>query len=170
MLRPKHKTILVREYKLKDKSKIEILAKKVFNGLMDSYWAVRYLDKCDKAFIAQINGRIVGVVELGIKRLKSGLHGQIGYIFVDPDYRNIGVGSKLMDKSLEFFSSKNVIHAWALTDKDNFATRGLFKKFGFREYHNPKELRTFLAKSDIFRLLKWMVYWVGDVILYKPLE
>ena len=170
MLESKHRSLIIREFRTEDKPEVELVAKKVFNGSMDSYWSVRYLDKCDKAFVAQLNGKIVGVVELGIKKLKSGLHGQIGYIFVDPNYRRIGVGSKLLEKSLEYMVSKGVEHVWALTDKDNLATRALFKKFGFTEYSSPKDLRKFLPKSDIFRLMRWMIYWVGDVILHKQIH
>lgn len=166
----KSKSITVREYTPKDRPQVEYVAKRAFNGSMDSYWATRYIDRCDKAFVATINDKIVGVAELGVKRFKSGLYAQIGYIFVDPDHRKRGVGTKLLEASLEYLKSIGVDAAWALTDKDNIATRRLFKKMGFQEFKSPKELRGILSRRERFSLLRWMIYWVGDVILYKPLQ
>ncbi len=167
-----HRSRLLRviEYDPRYREQVFELANRAFNYSRDSYWASRDLDKCDKAFIAIVNGKVVGAVELGYIRLRDGLHAQVGYIFVDPDYRHMGVGSALLERSIEFLRKKGVKAVWALTSPNNEATRALFRKFGFREFTNPRELREMLSSRDIGKLLYKMVYWKGDIILYLPLR
>lgn len=162
--------IKIVDYEPKYREEVIQLANRAFNYSNDSYWASRYLDKCDKAFLAIVGNKVVGAVELGLIRLRSGVHAQVGYIFVDPDYRNIGVGSALLSKAIEFLRRSGVKAIWALTSPKNFATRHLFKKFGFREFLSPGELEGLLSLREIKKLLYKLVYWEGDVILYLPLD
>lgn len=168
-IKKKHALRII-DYDPRYRNKVASLAERAFGYTKDSYWATRDLDRCDKAFLALINDKVVGTVELGFIKLKDGLHAQIGYIFVDPEYRHMGIGSMLVSKSLEFLSEKGVKAVWALTSPNNTATRALFRKFGFHEFYNPMELRKLLSKRDIGKLLYKMIYWRGDIILYKPLR
>ncbi len=157
------------EYDLIYREGIIRSAQRAFGNSMDSYWAVRYLDKCNKTFIAVFDNKVVGAVMIGYIKLHDSLHAEIGYIFVDPDYRHMGIGSALLSKAIEFLKENGIKAVWALTSPRNIATRFLFKKFGFKEFANPRELKEILRSKDIGKLLYRMVYWRGDVILYLPL-
>ncbi len=146
------------------------LAELVFKGKRDAYWASRWVEKCDKAFLAFVGGELVGVVELGYIRLSEGLHSQIGYIFVHPLYRRRGVASRLIEVSLKFLANQGVVGVWAVTGRDNHAAIGLFEKNGFKRFNTPRELEGFLSRRDIKRLLWRLYYEEGDVIFYKQIS
>jgi len=167
-----HRRHLVKvvDYEPKYREQVIQLANRAFNYSKDSYWASRDLDICDKAFLAIADNKVVGTVELGFIKLRNSMHAQVGYIFVDPDYRHVGVGSALLSRAIEFLKEKRVKAVWALTSPQNFATRSLFKKFGFREFTSPKELKKILSSKDIRKLLYKLVYWEGDIILYLALN
>ena len=164
----KGERIYIREYNHNDYNKVVQLARKAFGDTPDSRWAVSNLKRCKKVYLATIGDNIVGVVQLEVSRLSNGLHGQIGYIFVDPDLRGMGIGSILIERALRYFESINAKAVWALTNPSNVATRILFSKFGFREI-TFQQMKKMFSDKDLKILLRDLYYWAGDVILYKEL-
>ena len=161
--------LVVRELKKEDLPLVKKLAKKAFNGSRDSYWSIKNIKNCDKVFVAEVNGEVVGVVEIEFSTLSDGLHGQIGYIFVHPNYRGLGVASRLLEESIRYIKLRGAKHVWALTTSDNIATRFLFKSNGFSEI-SFKDMSKKLSKRDLMKLLRDMYYWPGDIIIYKKLR
>ncbi|MEX2690748.1 MAG: GNAT family N-acetyltransferase [Candidatus Njordarchaeum guaymaensis] len=161
--------IKIREYQEKDMSKIEKLARNSFNNDMDVFWAVRNLNRSDKVFVAEIRNSIIGVVEIDIIRLSNGIHSQIGYIFVHRMYWRHGVGTLLLQTALRYLEKRNIVGVWAVTSPENIAARRLFRKFNFVEFSDKKVLKRFLSSRDIRKLLRALVYWTGDIILYLKL-
>lgn len=159
----------IRTFKNGDLALVKELAKNSFSNSSDVYWAIRDLKESDKVFVAEINGKIVGTVEIEFINLSKGKHAQIGYIFTHKEYRGYGIASKLMVRSLEFLKREGFEIVWAVTEQDNFASRGLFRKFGFSEILDPDYLLGELNNKDVIKLLDDLVYWDGDVIMRKKL-
>lgn len=165
----KGERIHIREYNHSDYDKVLLLARKAFGNTPDSRWAVSNLKRCKKVYLATIGDKIMGVVQLEVSRLSTGLHGQIGYIFVDPDFRSMGIGSVLIESALDYFRSIKAKAVWALTNPSNLATKILFSKFGFREM-TFQQMKKMFCDKDLKVLLRDLYYWAGDVILYRELS
>ncbi|MGQ4891553.1 MAG: GNAT family N-acetyltransferase [Candidatus Njordarchaeia archaeon] len=165
----KGEKISIREYKPTDYNQILKLARKAFGDTPDARWAVSNLKRCVKVYLAIVRNKVVGAIQLEVSRLSEGLHGQIGYIFVDPDYRGMGIGSILVKRALEYFRSIRAKAVWALTNPSNTSTRILFSKFGFREI-TFQQMKKMFNKDDLKILLRDLYYWAGDVILYLEMQ
>ena len=56
---------------------------------------------------------------------------QLRYFLIEPEYRNIGLGKKLMDLYLEFHSACGYTSCYLWTTHEQEAATALYKKFGF---------------------------------------
>ncbi|MEI1276983.1 helix-turn-helix domain-containing GNAT family N-acetyltransferase [Leptospira venezuelensis] len=81
----------------------------------------------DKVWIAESNGKIAGAIAIvhSEKRLS-----QIRWFYTEPEFRNLGIGKKLLTLAVDYAKSQNVsIFLWTLNNLD--AARNLYKHFGF---------------------------------------
>ena len=89
-------------------------------------------------FIAEENGEIVGYTLIFIKdEIPIYKNKKIGYIsdlYVKKDFRNKGISSRLMDKSMEWFKEKKIKFISAPLYSDNKFAHSLCKKWGFVDY------------------------------------
>ena len=76
--------------------------------------------------VAEINGKIIGILDLekdnkegSICYCKSGIGAMIWTIAVLPDYRGLGIASRLVTNAMDWGKSKgiNFIEAWTRDDK-----------------------------------------------------
>ncbi|MHA1615772.1 MAG: GNAT family N-acetyltransferase [Candidatus Njordarchaeales archaeon] len=160
--------VIIRKAHPNDLRQIEALAKKVFRDSPDAYWAVVGAKRAQRTFVAEINNRIIGVIEVEVINLSTGKHGHIGYIFVDPDFQRRGIGTKLLITAEKFFLEKKASSAWALTTPENIAAQRLFEKNGYEKI-SLAYLYKVLPENDVQKLLRRMVYWEGDIIYHKKL-
>ncbi len=81
--------------------------------------------------VARMDDKVVGFVsgfdDTGI------FYGYMGRLVVDPEYRNQGVGARLMDACLEEFRKSGVSAVFAGVRRDNATSRELLGKAGFKD-------------------------------------
>ncbi|QCD77808.1 probable N-acetyltransferase HLS1-like [Vigna unguiculata] len=96
--------------------------------------------------VAELENELVGVIQGSIKLVT--VHGhppkdlaKVGYVLglrVSPHHRRKGIGSSLVRRLEEWFSSKDVDYAYMATEKDNQASVSLFMdKFGYTKFRTP---------------------------------
>jgi len=98
---------------------------------------MRFIDTEDrKAFIALINGMIVGYITVYIKDQPSfwveKRVGDISGLMVDKGYRRIGVASQLFAKAGDFFKEKNIKYYTVFTAVNNSAGIEFYKSKGMK--------------------------------------
>lgn len=85
--------------------------------------------------VAEINGKVVGYSYVSLYRERSAYSKTVeNAIYIDPDYRGMGIASKLMKALLpicEEIGLKQVIAV--IGDSENHGSINLHKKLGFRE-------------------------------------
>ena len=101
--------------------------------------------------VAEINGKIVGILDLekdnkegSICYCKSGIGAMIWTIAVLPGYRRFGIASKLVASTMDWAKSKdiNFIEAWTRDDK---WVLDWYESIGFSRFHSY-----------------WHIYFKGD--------
>jgi len=96
--------------------------------------------------VADLENELVGVIQGSIKLVT--IHGhppkdlaKVGYVLglrVSPHHRRKGIGSSLVRRLEEWFTSKDVDYAYMATEKDNQASVSLFMdKFGYTKFRTP---------------------------------
>lgn len=94
------------------------------------------------AFILAIaDGKVIGfVVGVILKHTESELFGanpeimgRVEELYVDPEYRAQGIGTKLMNKIEEYFKEKHCQHVWVEVFKPNERTHKLYEKLGYKD-------------------------------------
>ena len=101
-----------------------------------------FLGQWDTLFVAELQRRVCGYA---ILRIVAG-EGEIQRIAVHPDFRRLGIGSKLME-AMDVFSREKKTGATTLEVRaGNTGAIGLYKSYGFVEeglrkgyYRNPVE-------------------------------
>ena len=85
--------------------------------------------------VAEINGKVVGYSYVSLYRERSAYSKTVeNAIYIDSDYRGMGIASKLMDALLpicEEIGLKQIIAV--IGDSENHGSINLHKKLGFRE-------------------------------------
>jgi peptidyl-dipeptidase Dcp len=57
---------------------------------------------------------------------------QLRYFYVEPEYRGIGLGKKLMELYMEFLTSRNYASSYLWTTNELDAAASLYMRHGFR--------------------------------------
>jgi len=161
--------IKVRSYREEDREEASRIAYRAFNNILDAKWATWGLSSCEKVLVAEVDEKVVGVVELESFWFKDKLHGYIYYIFVDPIWQRQGIGSALVREAEFYFKERGAKCLWATTGKSNFKVRKFFEKNNYKNVE-PKELRKRYSRREFKYLLWHLYYWSEDVIYLKNLE
>ncbi len=88
--------------------------------------------------VAKVENNVVGIIECSILKyniLSGGVdRGVIHTLYVEPEYRGLGIAGRLMTTSRFWFSSQGV--DWVISDvnMDQEALTNLFEKQGFDKY------------------------------------
>ncbi|KAK7333202.1 hypothetical protein VNO80_29967 [Phaseolus coccineus] len=99
--------------------------------------------------VAELKNELVGVIQGSIKLVV--VHGhppnnlaKVGHVLglrVSPHHQRKGIGSSLVRRLEEWFTSKDVDYAYMATEKDNQASVSLFRnKFGYTKFRTPSIL------------------------------
>lgn len=88
----------------------------------------------DKVWICEHKGRIVGFLLL----MNRGTAAQLRYFIIDPDFRGVGLGKRLMELYMEQLHLLGYHSSYLLTVDELGAAASLYKRHGFVLIHeNP---------------------------------
>jgi GNAT superfamily N-acetyltransferase len=89
---------------------------------------IQHLFKSGESHLAVRNHRMIGhAVLLPDLTLRDGEY----LVFVHQQYRSLGVGTQLTDRTLEYARSLGLAVIWLTVDASNFVAIRLYRKFGF---------------------------------------
>ncbi len=106
-------------------------------GLYEFYR--NYDEEKDRAWICEHENRIIGFLLL-IHRDNNAA--QLRFFYLDPGYRGIGLGKKLMQLFIHFLREKGYSSCYLWTTHEQHAAAELYKKFGFT-FSEEKESTAF---------------------------
>lgn len=104
----------------------------------------RYLKKSirshdSEVFIAEDKAKLAGFIIVNIRDYipvyEMDKLGYIDVLFVEEEFQEKGLGSKLKDKAMEWFKEKNLRKTYLLVDIANKKAHRIYKKWGFLDYH-----------------------------------
>ncbi|HET9825350.1 MAG TPA: GNAT family N-acetyltransferase [Chitinophagaceae bacterium] len=95
-------------------------------GLAEFY--DRYDPLKDRVWICEHENKIIGFLLL----MHRGAAAQLRYFILEPEYRGIGLGNRLMTLYMQFLREKNYKSSYLLTTDELLASAHLYKKFGFK--------------------------------------
>ena len=95
-------------------------------GLYEFY--KNYNPELDRVWICEYDNQIVGFLLL----MHRGNHtAQLRFFYLEPNFRGIGLGNKLMQLFMDFLKEKGYTHAYLWTTNELFQAASLYKKHGF---------------------------------------
>jgi ribosomal protein S18 acetylase RimI-like enzyme len=99
--------------------------------------------------VAEVNGKIVGTMRGAIQRASPVVSynkvGRVSGVFVEEDYRRLGLGKKMFEELKKWFTKKKIRILDVMVNSDSKAAISAYEKFGFREY--SKNMRLNLGKD-----------------------
>lgn len=98
----------------------------VLQGLNEFYQ--HYNAEKDGVWICEHNDKIVGALML----VNRGTAAQLRYFILDPAYRGIGLGKKLMELFMDFLKSHDYQSAYLWTTQEQQTAALIYKKHGFK--------------------------------------
>jgi N-acetylglutamate synthase-like GNAT family acetyltransferase len=88
----------------------------------------QYDPKTSRVWICEHQGKIIGFLFLMNRKDAA----QLRYFLIEPDYRGIGLGRKLMDLYMEFMKACNYKRSYLMTTHELFAASHLYRTYGFK--------------------------------------
>jgi peptidyl-dipeptidase Dcp len=88
-----------------------------------------YNPDLDRAWVCEHDNKIVGFVLLMHRENKTA---QLRYFYLEPEYRGIGLGKKLMDLYMEFLKEKGYQSSYLWTTHELYAAASLYTRHGFK--------------------------------------
>jgi peptidyl-dipeptidase Dcp len=98
----------------------------VATGLSEFY--KKYNPEKERAWICEHDNRMIGFLLL----MDRGDSAQLRYFIIDPAYRGIGLGKKLMDLYIAFMNQCGYKSSYLLTTHELYAAASLYKRHGFK--------------------------------------
>jgi peptidyl-dipeptidase Dcp len=83
----------------------------------------------DRVWICEHDNRIVGFVLLMHRENNTA---QLRYLYLEPEYRGIGLGKKLMQLYMNFFKEKGYKSSYLWTTHELHSAASLYKRHGFK--------------------------------------
>jgi peptidyl-dipeptidase Dcp len=83
----------------------------------------------DRVWVAEHQGKIVGFLLLMHRPDNAA---QFRYFLIEPEYRGVGLGKKLMDLYMAFYKEKGYTSSYLWTTHEQEAAIALYKRYGFR--------------------------------------
>jgi len=123
----------------------------------------RTLAEVETVWAASVDGRPVGLVML--RTLSEGA-GYVYYIAVVRDSRRKRIGSRLLDRSIDYFSGQGIKEVYASIEEDNVESAGLFKSRGF-EKTNYNDLSKKYGMLGAINMYRKMVVVPGEILLCR---
>ncbi|MGD8780930.1 MAG: GNAT family N-acetyltransferase [Ignavibacteria bacterium] len=118
-------------------------------GLSEFYQ--NYDPDLDRVWICEHEEKIIGCLFL-VRRKKN--TAQLRYFLIEPAYRNIGLGKKLMSLFMDFFHKCGYKSSYLWTTHELYAAISLYSKYGFK-FTEEKESTAFgkLLKEQRYDLI-----------------
>jgi GNAT superfamily N-acetyltransferase len=88
-----------------------------------------YDPELDRVWICEHNNRIVGFVLLMHREHNTA---QLRYFYLEPEYRGIGLGKKLMELYMNFLKEKGYQSSYLWTTHELHSAASLYKRHGFK--------------------------------------
>jgi GNAT superfamily N-acetyltransferase len=98
-----------------------------------------YDPEMDRVWICEHDDRIVGFLLLMHRENNAA---QLRYFYIEPEYRGIGLGKKLMELYMEFLDKKGYTSSYLWTTHELRSAASLYKRHGFK-LTEEKESTTF---------------------------
>ena len=98
----------------------------IAEGLIEFY--KNFDPNMDRAWICEHNGKIIGSLFL-MQRESSAA--QLRYFLINPEYRGIGLGKKLMSLYMDFLYKTGYTTSYLWTINELYAAAALYKQYGF---------------------------------------
>ncbi len=98
----------------------------VAEGMSEFY--TNYNPELDRVWICEDQGKMIGFLLLMHRQNKTA---QLRYFFLEPEYRGIGLGKKLMMLFMEFLTEKQFRSVFLLTVARQSSAIALYKRYGF---------------------------------------
>lgn len=156
--------IEVSEWPKERRGTLEEVLEESFEGWY-LYHAKWKLAEAEDVLVATEGGAPLGLCIL--EMLGHGA-GYIFYIAVRKAARRRGIGSLLVDKSLDFFRLRGCDMVYASVEKDNTPSRRLFESKGFSR-RNYAELTKHYGRLGALAMYSRMVIVPGEALLAKSL-
>jgi len=83
----------------------------------------------DRAWICELDNNIIGFVLLMHRENNTA---QLRYFYLEPEYRGIGLGKKLMQLYMDFLKEKGYQSSYLWTTHELHSAASLYKRHGFR--------------------------------------
>ena len=101
----------------------------------------------EAAFVADVDGRLVGGVVLTSFRIDASRRGgMVKWLFTLPEARGRGVASRLLDRGLAWFDDVGVTDAFTCIEALNAASRNRFAQRGFEPLGFVEQVRRYGAR------------------------
>lgn len=88
-----------------------------------------YDPEMDRVWICEHDNRIVGFVLLMHRENNAA---QLRYLYLEPEYRGIGLGKKLMQLYMDFLKEKGYQSSYLWTTHELYSAASLYKRHGFQ--------------------------------------
>jgi ribosomal protein S18 acetylase RimI-like enzyme len=156
--------IVIRDATRDDRENLMQVLEEGFEGIY-LWHAKKTLKDIEVVKVAMLNAELAGLVML--KDLDSQL-GYVYYIAVARRFRGVGVGGKLLDYSLNYFSDRDKLEVFSSVEKDNEPSLRLFKSRDFRATSLQELSKRYgIVKANILRMKMLLVS--GELLLAKEL-
>ena len=98
----------------------------VARGLCEFY--EKYTPERNRVWVCEYNGRMIGFMLL----MDRGEMAQLRYFLIEPEYRGMGLGSKLLDLFMDFLRDCSYKGAYLWTTHELSAAIHLYERMGFK--------------------------------------
>ena len=98
----------------------------VASGLHEFYETVD--SSRSRGWVCEYEGKIVGFLAL----VDRGEQAQLRYFIIDPEFRGVGLGRKLMDLYVEYLKASGFKRSYLLTTKELPTAGHLYMSYGFK--------------------------------------
>ena len=88
-----------------------------------------YNPEIDRVWICEHDNRIVGFLLLMHRENRVA---QLRFFFIEPEYRGIGLGKKLMELYMDFLREKGYMSSYLWTTDELPSAASLYKRHGFK--------------------------------------
>lgn len=121
----------VREYRMTDYFDVSRILKEAFNASKANVNP----DENYKELVATVDDKPVGYLVLTkvLDLVKGKPYFLVDYVCVDSNYRNLGIGKKLMDKVFEITSNSDGLYIELTSKRERVAAHHLYEKVGFEK-------------------------------------
>jgi GNAT superfamily N-acetyltransferase len=106
----------------------------VAQGLAEFYQG--YDPANNRVWVCEHNGIMIGFLAL----VNRGASAQLRYFFIDPAYRGVGLGKKLMSLYMDFLRDCGYTKSYLLTTDELHSAAALYKRYGFQLTERSKSV------------------------------